>query len=424
MMSRQGTGQDGRITLTDVRVVLREAREAQAGQPARVTVRDGIAPGLYLRVGPRGGQWWVEYKPPGRNPNGIRHATRHFKLGSIQALSPEDARQRAAQAKQCVLDGDDPKRARQAAQARAVAPGWAQVRDDYLVHLHRRLPNPRSRQNEVAYIAAVFEQLDPKRPLRDLRLADIHRLIDTLPREGVLARQRLGALGRLLDWARAREITDTPNPVRLLPRGARPGKPKPRHRALVLGELAALWHGAGTLMPLERDLLRLLIALPLRKGEASLLEWHWIDLVADTVTLPHKIMKNGEAHSVPLGTLARQVLDQIAGNAWPASGRVFRSNNVRVAEWGRFKKRIDVAVPLPPWTFHDFRRSFVSILAEHDHAEAVLDAMLAHRASSTRSGVLGVYQTARRMPEQRKAMADWNALLAGAIGGQVVQLRA
>jgi integrase len=207
--------------------------------------------------------------------------------------------------------------------------------------------------------------------------------------------------------------------VRLLPRGARPRKSAPRQRALSISELAALWHGAETLIPLERDLLQLLIALPLRKGEASTLEWGWINRTTGMVAVPGKRMKNGEDHALPLGVLARQVLDQIAAGPWPTSGRVFRSNNARVAEWGRFKKRIDEAVPLPaPWTFHDFRRSFVSILAEHRHAEAVLDAMLAHRASATRSGVLAVYQTARLVPEQRAAMAAWGSLLAAAIEGR------
>jgi hypothetical protein len=38
--------------------------------------------------------------------------------------------------------------------------------------------------------------------------------------------------------------------------------------------------------------------------------------------------------------------------------------------------------------------------------------------------VIGVYQTARRLPEQRAAIAAWDALLTAAIDRQVVQLRA
>ena len=409
-MSGKGTGQDGRITLGDVRTAL------AAGKQARLLLRDGVVHGLYLLAGRRGAQWWVEYKPPGRDQDGRRHSTRHFKLGNVQALSPDSARQAAAQVKQGVLNGQDPKAARRAAQRRATAPGWAGVRDDYLAHLQRRLTNPRSRQNEVSYIIAVFELLDPRRPLRELNLADIHRLIDQLPREGVLARQRLAALGRLLDWARSRDITDMPNPVRLLPRGARPRNPPPRQRALSLSELRSLWFGAEKLAPFECRLLRMLIAVPLRKGEVSTLEWHWIDRAAGAITLPGRTMKNGEDHSIPLGRLARQTLDQISnGDAWPISGRVFVSANARVAEWSSFKQHIDAVVPLSaPWVFHDFRRSFVSALAERGHAEAVLDQMLAHRASSTRSGVLGVYQISKQLPAQRRAMAEWDALLAGA----------
>ncbi len=419
MTLRQGTGQDGRITLGDVRAAL------AAGKQTRTMVRDGSVHGLYLRAGRTGATWWAEYKPPGRDRSGRRHATRHLKLGDVQALSPDGARQNAAQVKQAVLGGRDPQAERKAAQARVVAPGWAEVREDYLAHLRRRLTNPRSLQNEVTYIDAVFTLLDAKRPLRDLGLADVHRLLDRLPTTGALAPKRLGALDRLLDWARGREIVDVANPVRLLPRGARPKTPPPRQRVLSVDELTDLWRGAEKLVTLERDLLRLLIALPLRRSEAAALEWNWIDTRTGMITLPGRTMKNGEDHCLPLGALARRVLDGIAGNNWPTGGRVFSSANARVVAWSRFKTRVDAIVPLAnPWTFHDFRRTFVSILAEHRHAEAVLDAMLAHRASATRSGVLAVYQTSRRLPDQRAAMADWDALLAGAIGGQLVQLRA
>ena len=45
------------------------------------------------------------------------------------------------------------------------------------------------------------------------------------------------------------------------------------------------------------------------------------------------------------------------------------------------------------------------------------DAVLNHRQSATRGGVLGVYQRASRWPEQAKAMDLWGRLLAGAISG-------
>ena len=70
------------------------------------------------------------------------------------------------------------------------------------------------------------------------------------------------------------------------------------------------------------------------------------------------------------------------------------------------------------WTWHDFRRSFATALGEAGIPEAVADAVLNHRQSATRGGVLGVYQRASRWPEQVKAMELWGRLLAAAIEGR------
>ena len=84
---------------------------------------------------------------------------------------------------------------------------------------------------------------------------------------------------------------------------------------------------------------------------------------------------------------------------------------------------------LSEWTWHDFRRSFASALGEAGIPEAVADAVLNHRQSATRGGVLGVYQRSSRWPEQVRAIQFWGRLLSAAIEGRkagvpVVQLQA
>jgi integrase len=69
------------------------------------------------------------------------------------------------------------------------------------------------------------------------------------------------------------------------------------------------------------------------------------------------------------------------------------------------------------WRFHDFRRSFATTLGESGVSETVADAILNHRQSATRSGVLGTYQRAQRWPEQVEAMKVWNNALERAISG-------
>jgi integrase len=79
------------------------------------------------------------------------------------------------------------------------------------------------------------------------------------------------------------------------------------------------------------------------------------------------------------------------------------------------------------WVWHDFRRSFATALAESGVSETVADAVLNHRQSATRGGVLGVYQRASRWPEQVAAMKAWWRLLDAALhpddaGSKVVPL--
>ena len=68
------------------------------------------------------------------------------------------------------------------------------------------------------------------------------------------------------------------------------------------------------------------------------------------------------------------------------------------------KQSLADAAELTGWTWHDFRRSFATALGEASIPEAVADAVLNHRQSATRGGVLGVYQRASRWPEQVRAM--------------------
>ena len=86
-----------------------------------------------------------------------------------------------------------------------------------------------------------------------------------------------------------------------------------------------------------------------------------------------------------------------------------------IGAFSQVKTMLDDAAKLHGWTWHDFRRSFATALGEAGISEAVADAILNHRQSATRGGVLGVYQRATRWPEQVRAMQLWGQLLASAL---------
>jgi len=88
--------------------------------------------------------------------------------------------------------------------------------------------------------------------------------------------------------------------------------------------------------------------------------------------------------------------------------------------WNWLKRELDRRSGVSRWRRHDFRRSIVSICAEHGADIAVLDSLLNHASSATRGGVIGTYQRARLIEPTRKVMALWDRLLREAIGQPVV----
>jgi hypothetical protein len=189
-------------------------------------------------------------------------------------------------------------------------------------------------------------------------------------------------------------------------------------RVIAIQDLARLWIAAGALPVPQGDLARLLIALPVRRNQAARLAWQDVDVDAGVWTLPGAITKNGDPHRLTLHALILRRLREVHSAAGesvhglvfpgPISGRPYEG-------WTRAKRALIERSGFISWSWHDFRRSFATHMAEDGVAEAVADAILNHRQAATRGGVLGVYQLARRWPEQRAALESWGTALAVAI---------
>ena len=133
---------------------------------------------------------------------------------------------------------------------------------------------------------------------------------------------------------------------------------------------------------------------------------------------PGRLTKNREDHRPYLHALALTVPKRPWINAGkPRVGLVFPSPGAGkpLLTFSDIKEEIDAAAELTGWRWHDLRRSFATALAEAGTPEAAADAILNHKQSATRGGVLGVYQRASRWPEQVKAMQAWGTLLGSAI---------
>jgi len=295
---------------------------------------------------------------------------------------------------------------------------------------------------QVRLALAGMEAIDT--PVADLGPAAIRKILDHRD-EGANARARFGALSRFLDWCQDGGHIQS-NPCALISRARRPKASQSRSNYLVPTALARLWTAADELgEAVWRDLVRFLIAAPCRRGEAARLDWSHLDLAAGEWHQPDHMTKNGEPHRLRLHPLAREVSEArrrvraeaeavgdpvkfshiLAANA-PRSGLVFPAprSGRKVDTFSDIKAAlVDATTPrddedgaaLANWTWHDFRRSFASVLGEAGIPEAVADAVLNHRQASSRGGVLGVYQRSSRWPEQVRAMEHWGRLLSAAL---------
>ena len=252
-------------------------------------------------------------------------------------------------------------------------------------------------------------------PAADLEPADVRKLVDN-GGEGANVGHRFGSLSRFLDWCQETERLPA-NPCALIGRARRPKASRARTHYLTPEDLARLWKAAEDLRePVWRDLVRFLIAVPCRRGEAAKLSWTHIDLAAAKWSQPAHMTKNRDAHQLHLNPPALEVLQE-RYKATSGAGLVFPAptSGREVNTFSRIKTVLDAAGKMTGWTWHDFRRSFATALGEAGISEAVADAILNHRQSATRGGVLGVYQRATRWPDQIKAMQLWGQLLAAAL---------
>jgi integrase len=417
---------DGPLRITRATI---EAAWRRRKPSYRMVLRDSECRGLALIINATSMTWSYAYRPRGIDPGtGRRWPNRMVTLGNPETHSPDEARIAANRIKGQAAAGADPAAERKAAaeaERRRRGGTFGRLVEEYAGALPRRpkmrgggLPSPRYVAEELSQLRQAVAGREAS-AVADFGVADVRRTIDAVSGRAASPRSRFGALSRFLDWCLDVGHIEA-NPCTQMARASRPKAPQPRSHCLIPTELGQLWWAAEHLSePVWRDLARFLIAVPCRRNEAARLEWSHISLEKAEWQQPGQLTKNREPHRLHLHKLAIDVLfarraaTDGSGLVFPApiSGDVVKTFNDMKLALGR-------TTGLRGWTWHDMRRSFATALGEVGVVEAVADAVLNHRQSATRSGVLGVYQRANRWPEQVRAMEHWGRLLAAAIEGR------
>jgi integrase len=400
----------------------------------RIVIGDFECRGLALIVNATSMSWVYSYKPRGVDPStGKRFATKSLTIGNPETHSPDHARIAANELKGRAKAGFDPAADRKAGINEA-ADRRGRTVDRLVAEYAKVLPSRRRlrgpglisssfAREEISHVRAAVEAMGAgHKPIKDVDVTDIRRLLRADPERPNAARHRFAAIRRFLDWCHDEGMLST-NPCAQIAKARRPRTPASRAHCLSMPELEALWRAAEALSPVHRDFVRMLIAIPCRRGEAATLDWGQLDLTSATWSQPGHLTKNREAHRLHLHSLALEILRlryEAAGK--PASGLVFPAprSSKAIKTFSAIRGALREAAPeLVGWRLHDMRRSFATALGEAGVSETIADAILNHRQAATRAGVLGVYQRSVRWPEQVAAMQHWGRLLEAALEGKI-----
>jgi integrase len=238
-------------------------------------------------------------------------------------------------------------------------------------------------------------------PVDQIARKDVAARVVGIEREHgtVTAARARTTLSAFFTWAMGMGIVES-NPVVATPA---PEEDAPRDRVLSNDELSAVWRAC-------RDddfgrIVKLLILTGCRRTEIGGMRWSELDLERGLFTVPASRAKNKRAHTLPLPSLA---LDVIA--AVPRMATRDQLFGVRGADgFSRYvdgKREIDERSGVTDWVLHDIRRSAATGMADIGVQPHVIEQVLNH-VSGHKAGPAGIYNRSRYGNEVRAALALW-----------------
>ena len=278
--------------------------------------------GLMLLVKTTGAASWVlRYQRDGKRRDlGLGPARG---LGAVTLVA---ARQKAAEARLSLRDGDDPvekrkaaKAARMTVQAPVVATTFQDVADRYIAAHEAGWRNAKHRAHWDATLKTSAYPTIGALPVADVDTGHVMDILDPIWRvKSETASRVRGRIESVLDYAKARGWRAGENPARwrghldnLLPSRSKVQRVE-HHAALPWQKLpdfmaaATTWPGTAALA------LRFAILTAARSGEVLGARWREIDMKAGLWIVPETRMKAGREHRVPLSPAALDILRAVA----------------------------------------------------------------------------------------------------------------
>jgi integrase len=424
--------------LTDRTIVQVKAAESRREIP------DGQCAGLYLTVHPTGAKAWaLRFRSPIERDAAGQRKAKKLTLGPLanepnddepqigRPLSLTQARVLATGALEQVRRGIDPtheRRTEKAASRDEAISRSANTVDAAIIEFLTKYKGPKKRglRDSTRNLTAYYFGLKPDaekpgewiktgagvlkrwsgRPLASITQHDVQTLVDAIADGApVSANRTLAALKTLFKFYVKRQSLLT-SPAALVDA---PAAEESRDRTLSDAEVKAVWQAADAAAYPFGRLVQLLLLTGARRDELREAPWAEFDLDGDTPywSLPGDRVKNGNEHSVPLSSWAKQILrgmPRIKGR-----GLLFTTTGeTPYSGLSKAKRALDTATGVTGWTLHDLRRTAATGMAERCGVQPhIIEAALNHVSGESKRGVAGIYNRARYADDIRRALQAW-----------------
>ncbi len=385
----------------------------------------GDGGGLYLRVTPTGGKFWVyRYMLGGRR--------RDMGLGAVALFPLAEARRRAIDARRLCADKIDPIEARQGTrQADAVAsaksPTFQDCAERYIEAHKAGWSNPKHAAQWPITLGAYVYPVLGSLPVQAVDVGLVMKAVEPIWAEKPETATRVrGRIESVLDWATARGYRTGENPARwrghlenLLPSRSKVRRVE-HHAALAYPEIGAFMAELRQQEGVAARALEFAILTAARTGEVIGARWDEFNLAEGLWTVPAERMKGGREHRVPLADAALAIVGQMA--AIRSGDFVFPGQRTGqpIGAMGLLYKlgqmgRRDVTV-------HGFRSSFRDWAAERTgFLSEVAEMALAHAVGDQ---VEAAYRRGDMFQKRRQLAEAWARFCrAPPAGGEVVAIR-
>jgi integrase len=376
----------------------------------KVAGRHSDGGGLYLRITSNGAKSWVFMAAAGGKRTEIG-------LGAESSVSLATARRIAADMREAVATGQDPRSAIQ--KRTSVQPDvvtFGRFAEQYISSVEEGWKNPIHRQQWRSSLRDHAGSLS-KLPITAIGTEQVLAVLQPIwLTKPETARRVRGRIERILAAAKAMCLRDrdAANPAAwrghldvLLPKQTKNGTR--HHPALPYQHAPAFMAELRDRPALAARCLEFTILTAARSGEALGATWSEIDLAGATWTLPGHRMKAGVEHVVPLSPPAASLLRGLGPETAPSEQRIFQVNgaarsNMAMAMLLRRMGHSDITV-------HGFRSAFKDwALNETSYPDELSEEALAHTIGSK---VRRAYRRSTALDRRRELMALWAVFLRG-----------